>query len=591
VRVWAPRAGEVHVRLVDTGVDVPLRRDPSGWHTGDVSGLIHGTDYLLVLDGEPVTDPRARWLPHGVHGPARWWDPATVTWSDSSWRGRDLRTTATCLYELHVGTFTPAGTLDSAVDRLDHLVSLGVTHLELLPLAAFDGSHGWGYDGVAIDAVHEPYGGPDALCRFVDACHARSLAVVLDVVHNHLGPSGNYWDRFGPFLTPAHQTPWGDAVNLDQPGSDDVRAILLDSAMQWLRDFHLDGLRLDAVHELVDRRAFTFLEELSETVEALSDQLGRPLSLIAESDRNDPRTVTPRSDGGLGMTAQWDDDVHHALHWLITGERVGYYADFASAQAVKHALEHAFLHDRRWSSFRGRTHGRPVDFTRTDPSRFVVALQTHDQVGNRATGDRLSHLADVHRLAAGAAILLTLPYTPMLFMGEEWGASTRWCFFSSYSSPELGRNVTDGRRAEFAPHGWAAEDVPDPQDPKTFHRSKLNWSEPTHDPHRQLLRWYQELIALRRAEPSLGAASAAAGNPGGLHCTIGGDGSRSWTRSITTTRPGWMVVANLTAEALHIDVDPGLAKVWLAWPSPNAVETTKNHLVLAPHGTTIVRLH
>jgi maltooligosyltrehalose trehalohydrolase len=586
VRVWAPRADEVRVRLIDTGDEIPLRRAASGWHTGDSPGLVHGTDYLLVLDGEPVTDPRARWLPHGVHGPARWWDPATVTWTDEGWHGRELRA-ATCLYELHVGTFTTAGTLKSAVDRLDHLVSLGVTHVELLPLAAFDGVHGWGYDGVAIDAVHEPYGGPDALCRFVDACHARRLAVVVDVVHNHLGPSGNYWARFGPFLTTAHQTPWGEAVNLDQPGSDDVRAILLDSVTNWLRDFHLDGLRLDAVHELVDRRAFTFLEELSETVEVLSVELGRPLSLIAETDRNDPRTVTPRTDGGLGMTAQWDDDVHHALHWLITGEASGYYSDFASVDSVMYALEHAFLHDGRWSSFRGRTHGRPVNFSRVDPWRFVVALQTHDQIGNRATGDRLSHLADVNRLAAGAAVLLTLPYTPMLFMGEEWGASTPWCFCSSYASAELARKVTEGRRAEFAPHGWRASDVPDPQDPQTFYRSKLDWSEPTQDPHRQLLQWYRDLIALRQAEPSLAAAPAAPGNPGRLHCMISEDGA---PRSVVTTRPGWVVAANFAADALPVDVDPGTSKVWLAWPSPNAVETAAERLLLDPYATAILKV-
>jgi maltooligosyltrehalose trehalohydrolase len=585
VKVWGPRAREVHVRLIDAGVDVPLHRNSAGWHTGEVPGLGHGTDYLLVVDGEPVTDPRARRLPYGVHGPARWWDPATVLWTDDGWRGRELRA-ATCLYELHVGTFTTAGTLDSAIDRLDHFANLGVTHVELLPVAAFDGPYGWGYTGVAIDAVHEPYGGPGALCRFVDACHARGLAVLLDVVHNHLGPSGNYWDRFGPFLTPAHRTPWGDGVNLDQPGSDEVRRILLDSVTQWLRDFHLDGLRLDAVHELADRRAITFLEELSSTVETLSGQLQRPLALIAESDRNDPRTVTPRAQGGLGMTAQWDDDVHHALHWLITGETGGYYADFASPASVKHALERAFLHDGRWSSFRGRSHGRPVDFRSTDPWRFVVSLQTHDQIGNRAAGDRLSHLADVNRLAAGAALLLTLPYTPMLFMGEEWGASTPWCFFSSYPSAELGQAVTEGRRKEFAAYGWDPHDVPDPQDPRTFERSKLNWSELSRDPHRRLLQWYQDLVALRRTEPSLGAAPAGDEQPGGLLCTIRGNGVPSW---VMTTRPGWAVVVNFTSDDLPVDLDPATAKVWLAWPSTEAVESASDGLVLGPHSTAVIR--
>jgi maltooligosyltrehalose trehalohydrolase len=585
VRVWAPKARQVRVRLTDAHVDVPLQCDSTGWHVGNVPGLVHGTDYLLVLDDEPVTDPRARWLPYGVHGPARWWDPSTAHWTDDAWRGRDLRA-ATCVYELHIGTFTAAGTLDSAVDRLDHLVNLGVSHVELLPLAAFDGPCGWGYTGVAIDAVHEPYGGPDALCRFVDACHARGLAVLLDVVHNHLGPSGNYWGRFGPFLTSAHRTPWGDGLNLDQPGSDDVRAILIDSVTQWLRDFHLDGLRLDAVHELVDRRAITFLEELSATVERLAGQLQRPLALIAESDRNDPRTVAPRAEGGLGMTAQWDDDVHHALHWLVTGETGGYYSDFASPESVRHALERAFLHDGRWSSFRGRTHGRSVDFRHTDPWRFVVALQTHDQVGNRAAGDRLSHIADANRLAAGAALLLTLPYTPMLFMGEEWGATTPWCFFSSYQSPELARSVTEGRRKEFAEYGWDPGDVPDPQDPQTFERSKLNWSELRRSPHRELLRWYQDLVALRRAEPSLGPAPAGDERPGGLRCIVRGKGI---PQSVMTTRPGWAVVANFTSADRPVDLDPANTKVWLAWPSTEAVESGSNGLVLGPHTTAVIR--
>ncbi|GAA3981565.1 malto-oligosyltrehalose trehalohydrolase [Actinomadura viridis] len=508
--VWAPRAGNVQAAVWDGTALVrhPMtREDPEaggrpGWWSTEVPDAGHGTDYGFVLDGaeEALPDPRSPWQPHGVHGTSRVYDHGRFAWTDGLWRGRPLP--GSVLYEAHVGTFTPEGTFDAAIGRLDHLVSLGVDAVELLPVAAFPGHHGWGYDGVHLWAPHEPYGGPDGLKRFVDAAHARGLAVVLDVVYNHLGPSGNRLGSYGPYFTGAYSTPWGDAVNFDQPGSDEVRAFVIGNALMWLRDHHLDGLRLDAVHAVNDHGAVHVLEEMAAAVAALSAHLGRELFLIAESDLNDPRLITSREAGGYGLDAQWDDDVHHALHAALTGERQGYYCDFGSMETLAKALTRAFVHDGTWSSYRGRRHGRPVDVRRTPGHRFVTFLQNHDQIGNRASGDRVAAALPPPLLKAGAALLLLGPYTPMLFMGEEWAAGTPWCYFTDHEEPELGRAVTEGRRREFSRHGWSGE-VPDPQAVETFRRSRLDWDEPGGGIHRELLEWHRALIALRRARPEL----------------------------------------------------------------------------------------
>ncbi|MYS40188.1 malto-oligosyltrehalose trehalohydrolase, partial [Streptomyces sp. SID5998] len=432
-------------------------------------------------------------------------DHGRHAWRTGEWTGRALP--GAVLYELHVGTYTPEGTFDAAAARLEHLVELGATHVELMPVCPFPGTNGWGYDGVSLWAVHEPYGGPEGLKRFVDRAHELGLGVVLDVVHNHLGPSGNYLPLFGPYFTDTHHTPWGSAVNLDAAGSDEVRDFLVGSALAWLRDYRVDGLRLDAVHALVDTRACHFLEELSAAVDTLAASLGRPLFLIAESDLNDPRLVTARAEGGLGLHAQWNDDFHHALHTALTGESQGYYADFARAPlaALVKTLTGGFFHDGTYSSFRGRRHGRPLDRTRVAGHRLLGYSQTHDQVGNRAQGDRLSSLlADSPGLlACAAALTLTAPFTPMLFMGEEWAAGTPWQYFTDHTDPELAEAVRRGRRREFAAHGWAEEDVPDPQDPATRDRSCLDWSEPEREPHARVLDWYRRLTALRREQPDL----------------------------------------------------------------------------------------
>jgi maltooligosyltrehalose trehalohydrolase len=493
--VWAP--GHSQVRVIVDGSVHPMAEGSGGWWHADVTG----TDYSFLVDDDetPLPDPRSSRQPEGVFGPSQVYSHDAFQWTDQSWHGRALP--GSVLYELHVGTFTEQGTFDSAIERLDHLVELGIDFVEVMPVNSFDGTTGWGYDGVLWGAVHEPYGGPDGFKRFVDAAHARGLGVVLDVVYNHMGPSGAFLDRFGPYF--AGKNIWGPALNVYGPGSDEVRRYVIDNALAWLKDFHVDALRLDAIHAIVDHRAKHILEEMAGEVDALAASLRRPLTLIAESDLNDPRQVTPRPAGGYGLAAQWCDDLHHALHVFLTGEQQGYYKDFAAPQALKTTLENAFFHAGTWSSFRDRTHGRPIDKSRTPAHRFVCFLQNHDQVGNRATGDRMSATVSPGALACGAAIMLCSPYTPMIFMGEEWAASTPWQFFASFPDPELAQAVRTGRRKEFAEHGWGESEVPDPMDPRTVRNCVLNWSEVDKQGHSEVLETYRSLIALRRRHPEL----------------------------------------------------------------------------------------
>ncbi|GAA4702446.1 maltooligosyl trehalose hydrolase (EC 3.2.1.141) [Promicromonospora umidemergens] len=510
LRVWAPRVSRVDLFLPTSGSTEPMTADDGGWWSTP-RPLLPGTDYAFSLDGGPPRpDPRSPWQPVGVHGPSRTFDAAAHPWADAAWAGRDVLGAVT--YELHVGTFTPEGTLDAAVGRLDHLADLGVDVVELMPLAAFGGHHGWGYDGVALWAVHESYGGPSALQRFVDAAHARGLAVCLDVVDNHLGPSGNYLAEFGPYFTDRHHTPWGAAVNLDGDGAAEVRAFVIEKALRWFRDFHVDALRLDAVHALVDDSPQHLLAELSDAVATLAKEVGRPLSLVAESDANDPRTVTPTGEAfqgrpGYGMTAQWADDVHHALHTLLTGERHGYYDDFGAPETLAKALTGAFVHDGGWSTFRDKPWGAPVP-PGLDGRRFVVCSQNHDQVGNRALGDRPSRVLAPGALAVSAAVVLLGPFTPMLFMGEEWGATTPFLYFSDHEEPELAAAISRGRAREFGGHGWAElygadVTVPDPQARETFEASRLDWAEARSDDGRRMLGLYRALVRLRRTEPAI----------------------------------------------------------------------------------------
>ena len=498
--VWVP---EKSVALHLGGTDREMERGDDGWWRLEVPEAGPGTDYAYRLTGNdtPLPDPRSAWQPQGVHGPSRVYDHSAFAWTDGSWTGRQLP--GSVLYELHIGTFTAEGTFDAAIERLDHLVELGVDLVELLPVNSFNGEYNWGYDGVCWYAPHEAYGGPDGLKRFVDAAHRKGLGVVLDVVYNHFGPSGAYAPMFAPYLSAAGTNPWGDSVNLDGPLSEEVRRYIIDSVLSWLRDYHIDALRLDAVHALADHNAVHVLEQLAAEVESLSTHLNRPLSLIAESDLNDPKLITPREASGYGLQAQWDDDVHHVLHALLTGERQGYYGDFGSLESLETVLTGAFFHAGTWSSFRQRRHGRPVDRTRIPGHRFVAYLQNHDQIGNRAIGDRLSATLSPGRLKIGATLLFTSPFTPMLFMGEEWAAGNPWQFFTSHPEPELAAAVQNGRRREFASHGWAEAEVPDPQDPATFQRSKLNWDERDKPGHAEILDLHRRLIALRRSRADL----------------------------------------------------------------------------------------
>jgi len=496
VAVWAPLAKSVE--LVTPQRRFALHREESGYWQDDVeaSALEHGYRYSID-GGEPLPDPRSQWQPDGVHGSSR-----VIDWSSpDAARARSgiaaFQATAlgdAVIYELHVGTFTPEGTYIAARAKLPHLVQLGVTHVELMPLATFPGRRGWGYDGVDLYAPFPAYGTPLELAAFVAACHGQGLAVLLDVVYNHLGPDGNYLSQYGPYFTDRYQTAWGAAINFDGPHSDGVRRFFIDNALMWLRDYGFDGLRLDAVHAIYSFDAVHMLEELSAAVRELGDVLGRRFVLIAESDLNDPRLVRAVAQGGFGLDAHWADDFHHAVHRFFTGESDGYYADFRGLADLAAALRDGYVYQGQYSTHRGRRHGRaPVGVA---AHQLVVCAQNHDQIGNRAEGERLSMLLGVAQLKAIAALTLLSPFVPLLFQGEEWGASTPFLYFTDHQDAELGRLVAAGRSREFSSFRWAGT-VPNPQELETFTRSKLDWSELSRPPHAEIFEWYRQLIRLR----------------------------------------------------------------------------------------------
>lgn len=526
-----------------------------GWWSVEAQGAGPGTRYRFSVDGGPPRpDPRSPWQPDGVDGPSAVVDHSAYHWGDQGWRGSSLA--EALVYELHVGTFSPEGTFDGAIGHLDYLADLGVKAIELLPVAEASGDRGWGYDGVDLWAPHHAYGGPDGLKRLVDAAHQRGVAVVLDVVYNHLGPAGNYLSEFGPYFTDQYRTPWGQAVNMDSAGSYGVRDFVVSNALMWIRDYHMDGLRLDAVHAIYDESAFHIMEQLSMAVDGLAAQLGRELWLIAESDRNDPRLTRGREQHGYGITAAWDDDFHHALHTVLTGERGGYYADFGQIAQLAKVFTDAYVYDGAFSHQRQRHHGRPAPDL---PGwSFVVCLQNHDQVGNRAFGDRSSHLLSTAQLKTGAALLLLSPYVPMLFQGEEWGASSPFQYFTDHKDPELGQAVTQGRRQEHSDptgKGAASQEPPDPQAVETFDRSKLDWSELHRGPHRELLDWHRQLIALRRHEPELGADERKS-------VSARYDEEARW---LIVTRGRFTIAANLSDQPQHLPVGDEGQLVLASW--------------------------
>jgi maltooligosyltrehalose trehalohydrolase len=532
-----------------------------GWWQAEVEEAAPGTDYGFSVDGGPVRpDPRSPWQPSGPDGLSRAVDHAAFEWHDQAWRG--LYLPSAVLYELHVGTFSSAGTFDGVVERLDHLVALGVDGIELLPVAEFSGDRGWGYDGVDLFAPHHAYGGPDGLKRLVDACHGRGLGVVMDVVYNHLGPSGNYLGQFGPYFTEAHHTNWGAAVNFDDADSGGVRSFVIDNALMWLRDYHCDGLRLDAVHAIKDESACHVIEELAAAVHSLAGHVRRPLFVVAESDRNDPRVVRTPDAGGWGVDAVWADEFHHAVHTALTGETDGYYADFGSLAQVARAWRDAWVYTGEYSPFRGRVHGRPA--AGVAGSRFVVFLQNHDQVGNRATGDRITSVGRMARspgrAKVGAALTLLAPFVPLVFQGEEWAATAPFLYFTDHQDPELGRLVSEGRRREFASFGWAPSDVPDPQEASTFQASKLDWDSLDEPYHAAMLGWYRELIALRRSLVGLS------------------DGRRDLAETAFDEDEGWLL---LSRGAVVVAVNLGTSTVTLGMGAASLLMASEPGVVLA----------
>jgi maltooligosyltrehalose trehalohydrolase len=562
--VWAPRAQRVE--LVTRDGRVRLRRASGGWFRSDlpIEGEI---DYGYSLDGgEPLPDPRSRWQPHGVFGLSRTTSEAEPR-ASSAFEPVPFRRAV--FYELHVGTFTAQGTFRSAVERLDHLHDLGVTHVELMPVAAFSGERGWGYDGVAPFAPHPAYGSPEDLRALVQACHARGLAVVFDVVHNHAGPEGNLLPRFGPYFSDRRHTGWGPAPNLDGPDSDEARRFFIDSALVWLREYQGDGLRLDAVHALVDLSPLHFLEELRGAVESLSLALGRPLFLIAESDANDPRLVRPCRDGGLGMDAVWNDDFHHALHSCLTGERDGYYLDFGGCADVVESLARGFVYAGRYSPYRRRRHGRADG--RLSGERLVGFAQNHDQVGNRARGDRLAAALSTERLLVAAGLVLTAPFVPLLFQGEEWGARTPFPFFCDYADTALCDAVRRGRSEALAASGRETADLLDPCAPATFAAAKLDWTELERPQHQRVLAWYRALLALRRRVPALAAGPLLGAD---VRCSE----KEGW---ITFRRGSLQIAAHLGRELASIPIERfGAPGVVLASRADHRI--AGNRLALAP---------
>ncbi|MEG9432404.1 malto-oligosyltrehalose trehalohydrolase [Terriglobus sp. ADX1] len=541
--VWAPRRNKVSVRV--DGVDYPME-GPSqrGFWKTDVDAAEHGSNYAFLLDDDPrpYPDPRSFWQPKDVHSESRVLDHSHFQWTDEKFRPIPLPSAV--IYEMHVGTFTKEGTFDAAIEKLDYLFELGITHIELLPISSFEGRFSWGYDGVSPYAPDETYGGPDGVKRFVNACHAKGLGVILDVVMNHFGPAGNYTQMFGPYYTDRHHTPWGAAINLEAGGSDQVRRFFIDNAIMWLRDYHFDGLRLDAVHELIDRSAMHFLEQLSREIEDLSASLGRCLFLIGETDLNDPRFVTPREANGFGLDAQWSDDFHHSLFTLLRHEPHGYFEDFGTIENLATTLQQVFLYDGRYSRFRQHNHGRQIH--KISFHRFLGYIQNHDQIGNRAHGERLEQLVGMRKAKLAAGVVMTAPFLPMVFMGEEWAASTPWLYFADFQDEHLRQAVRDGRKKDFEAFGWS-DDVPDPGDVKTFESSVLNWNELQEPKHVEMYRWYRDLIHLRRRMLALNL-----GDFGRMvvHCN-------EEERWIYTDRGNVRTMMNFAETATSFAVEPG----------------------------------
>jgi maltooligosyltrehalose trehalohydrolase len=542
-------------------------KDKPGEFTVVVPDVPNEADYVFMLDdGRELPDPASRWLPHGVHGASRIVDPA-YAWTDTAWRGLPMEELV--IYELHVGTFTPEGTFAAVVPRLAALKALGITAIELMPVAQFSGGRNWGYDGVGLYAVQHEYGGPAELRKLVDAAHAHGLAVILDVVYNHVGPEGNYLDAFGPYFTEKYKTPWGPALNYDDADSDGVRAFIVDNARYWVTEYHVDGLRLDAVHGIIDFSALHLIEEIAGAVHSLADSLGRTVVVIGESDLNDPRLIRPAQEFGYGLDGQWSDDFHHAVHATLTTERTGYYADFGDVHDVADTLREPFLYDGAYSAHRRRRHGRS---SRGLPRKqFVVAVQNHDQVGNRAVGERLAALLAPAQLRVAAALLLLSPYVPLLFMGEEYGETNPFQYFISHSDDELVESVRAGRKRDFEGFGWG-DGVPDPAAEDTFRRSTLDWAKAAQGGPAQLRALYRDLLALRRDEPMLrpdgSIISVADGEPGWI--TLLREPAAKAGAEAADAGQRFLAIFNCSAGSVEVPVPGSTARAWTVRLSTDA---------------------
>ncbi|WP_461175790.1 malto-oligosyltrehalose trehalohydrolase [Trueperella pyogenes] len=553
--VWSPHAQSV-TAVLTSGEEIVLARGEDGMFTS--AQLPAGTRYYLRLDGGmDLPDPRSMCQPEGPHGPSEIVDPTAFVWSDHEWRGTDLA--GQVFYELHVGTFTPEGTFAAAIERLDYLRDLGVDVVELMPIAPMPGERGWGYDGVSIYALHHPYGTPADLAALVDGIHARGMSACLDVVYNHFGPDGNYLAQFGPYFTDRHHTPWGAALNLDGEDAAHVRRYLIDNAKQWLRDYHFDALRLDAVPHLHDESDYHFLSELSDEVAALGAQLGRTLTLTAESDLNIPSMVIPTAQGGFGMDMQWADDVHHALHVWLTGEKNAYYVDYTHEGTMRQAFEHGFVRVGQQLQFAAAPRGQEIP-EHVSGHRLMVFDENHDQVGNRLISDRPSLTLSPAKLAVSRALILLSHYTPMLFMGEEWATRRPFHYFTDHG-PELGPLIKEGRQAEFASwdfesvYGDIAVSMPNPQDVTTFLESKLDWHELDDASHRRMHDFVRSLIALRKSDPDIACADRS-------RTELRIDGKAGWMRRGQT-----FVVFSIADDERVVPV-PFEGTEVLAWDSP-----------------------
>ena len=505
-RVWAPHAHQVSLRLVGSHAqEIPMEAKEFGYFITTVPSLTTGTRYTYLLDHKKTRpDPASRFQPEGVHQASAIIDPHGFRWTDETWKG--LPHHNLIIYELHTGTFTKEGTFEAIIAWLDYLSNdVGVTAIELMPVAQFPGLRNWGYDGTHLYAPQWSYGGPEGLKRLVNACHGKGLAVILDVVYNHLGPEGNYLNDFGPYCTNRYTTPWGSTINYDGVGSDEVRHFIINNALYWITEYHVDGLRLDAVHGIFDVSATHILKELQEAVQAQAVRLGRMVSVIAESDLNDVRVIAPQEEGGHGLQAQWNDDFHHALQSVVTDERSGYYADFGQLAHLATALREGYVYSGQRSVHRQRRHGSSA--LKRPPSQFVVFAQNHDQIGNHARGDRLATLTPTALKVIAATVLLS-PNIPLVFMGEEYGERAPFQYFIDHEDPSLVESVRKGRQAELAHFGWNAADLPDPKALTTFEHSRVHPGSRQDPSYASLLDWTRRLIDLRKSYPAFNAVDS-----------------------------------------------------------------------------------